>query len=162
MWVRVTTIWLMHNYLQDQVSTWLRIKTGAFKARRGWMLRLMPRHQLSYKTSNKKVKYEDELWKKCQQFHAGLRHGIIFLLASVKTHQILITSGEHYHQSSAILFIRFPRQLFMGWTICGLTMDGVQNMFFNQGLGYTSAFPALNVCIKWQSHIRNIYVFFFV
>ena len=77
-------------------------------------------------------------------------------------HKILITNREHYRQSSAMLLIRFPCQLFLGWNIREMTMYGVQQMFLNQGLGYTSVLPAFKFCIEWQGHSRTRYVLLFV
>ena len=40
---------LMRKDFQDQEGTCLKIKAGAFKYSRGWMLKLMRLHQVSYK-----------------------------------------------------------------------------------------------------------------
>ena len=70
-------ILMMHKAFQDQGDTWLSIMEGAFKGRRGWILKLMQRQLFSYKKRNKKnVTSEDELWKKCQKLNAGLRNRI--------------------------------------------------------------------------------------
>ena len=59
-----------------------------------------------------------------------------------------------------MLLIRFSCNLFMGWNIRGLTMDGVQQIFHNQGLGYTRTLSALKLCIEWKGNRRTIYVLF--
>ena len=61
-----------------------------------------------------------------------------------------------------MLLIILPFQLFLGCTIREMKMDGVQQMFSNQGLGYTSALPSFEFCIKWQGHSQTRYVLFFV
>ena len=72
-----------------------------------------------------------------------------------------ITNGEHYHQSSAMLLLRFPCQLFLGCIICGMIIYGYQQMFHNQGLGYTSTLSSLKSCIKWKGHSQTRYVLLF-
>ena len=124
------------------------IKSGTFKSSRGWMIKLMRHHHFSYKKCNdKKIKAEDELCKKCHKFHAGLWHRIQKFMDSGITHQMPSTSEEHSHYSINMLLIVFPCQMFMGWNIYGLTMDGFQKMFHNYGMGYTSALPAFKFCI---------------
>ena len=92
-WARVKMIQLMHKSLQEQGGTWLIIKTGAFKASRCWMIKLIRLQHISYKIWTTKIKSE---YMSCGKSARNSTLGCgtrLKNLTSGTTHQILITSG---------------------------------------------------------------------
>ena len=114
-WVGMEIIWPMRKAFQEQDVTLLSIKASEFKASRVLMLKLVWRHRLSYKKrNNKKVKSEDELWKKFDQFHDGLRYRIktspgFRYNASNTDHKWVAFPPEHHYA-----FDQIPMQVFSG------------------------------------------------